>query len=350
MNRSRIGLGVIAVATAGILALAGCSQGAGDAGGSGGGDTSAIITTNGSEPQSALIPTMVNEVGGGKILDAMFAGLVYYDAKGAPHNDIATSIESNDAINYTIKIRDDAKFTDGTTVKAKNFVDAWNYGAALDNAQLNSYFFEDIEGFSYDENVPELSGLKVVDDTTFTVTLNKAASDFPLRLGYSAYFPLPDSAWDDLEAYGQAPIGNGPYKIGEGDAWKHNEEIALVKNDDYNGPREVKNGGLTIKFYVSLDAAYSDILSGNLRVRPGRPCGQPARRDLPVLHHPGAPRALRRRRGQAAPSGHLDGHQPRRDHRRYLRGHSYPRKRLHLTRHRRLERFTQGRRGARFQP
>ena len=266
MNRSRIGLGVIAVATAGILALAGCSQGAGDAGGSGGGDTSAIITTNGSEPQSALIPTMVNEVGGGKILDAMFAGLVYYDAKGAPHNDIATSIESNDAINYTIKIRDDAKFTDGTTVKAKNFVDAWNYGAALDNAQLNSYFFEDIEGFSYDENVPELSGLKVVDDTTFTVTLNKAASDFPLRLGYSAYFPLPDSAWDDLEAYGQAPIGNGPYKIGEGDAWKHNEEIALVKNDDYNGPREVKNGGLTIKFYVSLDAAYSDILSGNLDV------------------------------------------------------------------------------------
>lgn len=77
MNRSRMGLGVIAVATAGILALAGCSQGAGDGGGSSGGDTSAVITTNGSEPQSALIPTMVNEVGGGKILDAMFAGLVY---------------------------------------------------------------------------------------------------------------------------------------------------------------------------------------------------------------------------------------------------------------------------------
>ena len=266
MNRSRMGLGVIAVATAGILALAGCSQGAGDGGGSSGGDTSAVITTNGSEPQSALIPTMVNEVGGGKILDAMFAGLVYYDADGAPHNDIAESIESDDATNYTITIRDDAKFTDGTAVTAKNFVDAWNYGAALDNAQLNSYFFEDIEGFSYDENVPELSGLKVVDDTTFTVKLNKAASDFPLRLGYSAYFPLPDSAWDDLEAYGQAPIGNGPYKLGEGDAWKHNEEIALVKNDDYNGPREVKNGGLTIKFYVSLDAAYSDILSGNLDV------------------------------------------------------------------------------------
>jgi oligopeptide transport system substrate-binding protein len=262
VNRSRIGLSVIAAATAGILALAGCSQ----SGAESDGGSSSIITTNGSEPQSGLIPTMVNEVGGGKILDAIFAGLVYYDAAGAPFNDVAESIETEDAINYTIKIRDDSKFTDGSAVKAQNFVDSWNYGAALDNAQLNSYFFEDIEGFSYDENIPELSGLTIVDDTTFTVKLNKAASDFPLRLGYSAYFPLPDGALDDIDAFGKAPIGNGPYKIGEGDAWKNNEEIALVKNPEYTGPREAQNDGLTIKFYVSLDAAYSDLLSGNLDV------------------------------------------------------------------------------------
>ena len=52
MKRSRIGLGIIALAAAGSLALAGCASG-GDAGsGSSGGN---IITANGSEPQRSLI-------------------------------------------------------------------------------------------------------------------------------------------------------------------------------------------------------------------------------------------------------------------------------------------------------
>ena len=42
----------------------------------------AIITTNGSEPQNPLIPTNTNETGGGKIVTSLFAGLVYYDADG----------------------------------------------------------------------------------------------------------------------------------------------------------------------------------------------------------------------------------------------------------------------------
>lgn len=265
MKRSRIGYGLIALAAAGALALSGCSSSGGSSGG-GEADSSAIITTNGSEPQNPLIATNTNEVGGGKILDLIFAGLVYYDAEGAAHNDIAESIESDDATNYTIKIRDDATFTDGTPVKAENFVKAWNYGANAENTQLNSYFFEDIEGFSYEENVAELSGLKVVDDTTFTVKLNKAASDFPLRLGYSAFYPLPDSAFDDMDAQGENPVVNGPYKLAGDDAWQHDEQIELVVNEDYNGPRVPQNGGVTIKFYATQDASYSDLLGGNVDV------------------------------------------------------------------------------------
>ena len=264
MKRSRIGLGLIALAAAGSLALAGCASGGSTAGS--GEAKGGIITANGSEPQNPLIPTNTNEVGGGKILDSIFAGLVYYAADGSAHNDLAESIETEDATTYTIKIRKDAKFADGTPVKAENFVKAWNYGADAANEQLSSYFFEDIEGFSYDESVAELPGLKVVDDTTFTVTLNKAASDFPLRLGYSAFYPLPDVAFEDIEAFGQNPIGNGPYMLAGADAWKHDEEINLVVNPEYNGPRVPKNGGLTIRFYAQQDAAYADLLGNNLDV------------------------------------------------------------------------------------
>ncbi|WP_353827239.1 peptide ABC transporter substrate-binding protein [Agromyces sp. SYSU T0242] len=264
MKIKRIGVAAIALAAAGALTLAGCSSSSEPTAPAG--DTTAIITTNGSEPQNPLVPTNTNETGGGKILDSIFAGLVYYDGEGAPHNDMAESIETEDAQTYTITIKEGQKFTNGEDVTAESFVKAWNYGAALDNAQLSSYFFESIEGFSYDENRDELEGLEVVDDRTFTVTLSQPESDFPLRLGYSAFFPLPEAAWEDLDAFGENPIGNGPYMLdGEG-AWKHNERIDLVKNEDYQGDRQPANGGLSIIFYATQDAAYADLQGGNLDV------------------------------------------------------------------------------------
>ncbi|MDR6907915.1 oligopeptide transport system substrate-binding protein [Agromyces sp. 3263] len=267
----RFGVVAIALAAAGALTLSGCTSG--DASSSAGaGDSSAVVTTNGSEPQNPLVPTNTNETGGGKILDAIFAGLIYYDAKGAPVNDVAESIETDDAQNYTIKLKADQKFSNGEPVTANSFVDAWNYGALLSNEQLSSYFFESIEGFSYDED-SELTGLEVVDDTTFTVKLKQPESDFPLRLGYSAFYPLPESAFEDMEAFGENPVGNGPYMLdGEG-AWKHNEKIDLVVNPDYDGPRKAANGGLDIVFYATQEAAYADLQGGNLDVLDAIPDG-----------------------------------------------------------------------------
>ena len=215
----RYGIGAIALIAASALALSGCASGSTD---TSSGDSAAVITANGSEPQNPLIPTNTNETGGGKILDSIFAGLEYYDASGAPQLDMAESIETDDSKTFTIKIKPDQKFTNGEPVDANSFVDAWQYGALLSNEQLNSYFFEDIEGFSYDEDSP-LTGLEVVDDLTFTVTLKEARSDFPLRLGYSAFYPLPASAFEDMDAFGQNPVGNGPYKLASDTAWAHNE-------------------------------------------------------------------------------------------------------------------------------
>ena len=270
MKRNKIALAGIALLVAGGLALAGCSSSGSGTPSASGGNTTAFIKTNGSEPENPLIPTNTNEVGGGKILDEIFAGLVYYDAKGAPQNDMAESITVDDAQHLTVKLKKGQKFTDGTEVQAHNFIEAWNYGAKLSNKQLNSYFFEDIDGFSYDGD-SELTGLKEVDDYTFTIALNKPASDFALRLGYSAFYPLPDSAFEDMDAFGQNPIGNGPYKIASDDAWQHNVQISLVKNDDYQGGRAAHNAGLDIVFYATQDAAYADLLSGEVDVIDGVP-------------------------------------------------------------------------------
>lgn len=260
--------GLATMVAAGALALAACSQGgegSDEASAPAEGASTGVVVAWSSEPQNPLIPTNTNEVGGGKILELIFSGLVYYDAEGAAHNEVAESIESEDNTTWTIKIKEGQKFSDGTPVQAENFVKAWDYGALLSNEQLSSYFFESIKAFSYDEDssLVDAGGLTVVDDLTFTVTLTRPEADFPLRLGYQAYMPLPTSAFDDMEAFGESPIGNGPYVL---DTWEHNINAVLTPSETYAGPREPKNGGVDFKFYTDLGAAYNDLLAGNLDV------------------------------------------------------------------------------------
>ncbi|MCL2454088.1 MAG: ABC transporter substrate-binding protein [Micrococcales bacterium] len=267
--------GSVAVLAAGALVLAGCGGGSGS-GTSGGGQTG-VVTVNGSEPENPLIPTNTNETGGGKIIDLINSGLFYYDADGIPQPEIAASVTSDDKIVWTVALDDGWVFSDGSPITAHSFVDAWNFGALSSNNQLNGYWFQDIEGFdalqaeTQDGQViappekTEMSGLVVLDDLTFTITLTSALADYPLRLGYAAYYPLPEAAFDDVDAYGRAPLSSGPYTIAE-NGWRHNQEIRLIPNDMYSGGRTPMNKGVTVKFYTGLDAAYNDLLSGNLDV------------------------------------------------------------------------------------
>jgi oligopeptide transport system substrate-binding protein len=188
----RTRLAGVALIAAGSLILAACGGSNDKAGGSD------VISVYGVKPQNPLIPTATNEVGGGDPLQNLFSGLVAYNADGSTENEVAESIESDDSKTWTVKLKD-WKFTDGTPVTSKSFVHAWNYGADAANKHLSSYFFYPIEGTDDIGNLKkgekEMSGLKIVDDKTFTITLKQPESDFPLRLGYSAYFPVPDAAF-----------------------------------------------------------------------------------------------------------------------------------------------------------
>lgn len=216
-----------------------------------------VVRANGTEPQNPLIPSNTNETGGGRIVDLLFAGLVSYTSDGSVKNEVAESIETSDNQNFTVKIKDGWTFSDGTPVTADSFIKAWNYGALLSNAQLSSYFYELIEGYSAEKD-SELTGLAKVDDLTFTIKLTAPASDFAKRLGYAAYYPLPESAYADMEVFGQAPIGNGPYTLS---SWEHDSQAVLVKSPSYQGVRSAKNEGVTFTFYTDYGSAYNDLLA-----------------------------------------------------------------------------------------
>lgn len=259
----RTRLASVALVATGSLVLAACGGGGDDDSAS----TDAVITSYSVQPQNPLIPTNTNEVGGGNIVDLIFAGLISYTVDGESENEVAESIESEDNETWTVTLEEGWEFSDGSPVTADSFVDAWNYGADPENEQLSSYFFYPIEGTddvgNTEEGADSISGLEVVDERTFTITLKQPESDFPGRLGYSAYFPLPASAFDDMEAFGEAPIGNGPYVL---DGLEDNVEARLLPNESYDGVRPAQNGGVTLKFYTDPDSAYSDVQAGNLDV------------------------------------------------------------------------------------
>ena len=248
-------------------------------GGSGGSDSSANSTNGGSsdavisffnpEPTNPLIPGMTNEVGGGNPIDLMFSKLVRFDDKGKPVNEIAKQIKANeDNTQYTVTINDGWKFSDGTPVTAQSFTKAWSWASSIANKQLGSSFFANIKGYDdlQKDGTPsdaQLSGLKVIDDKTFTVDLTSPSSTFPIQVGYTAFAPLPESFYKDTKAFGEKPVTVGPYKF---KSWEHNKSIKLVKDPSYKGGVKVKNGGVEFRAYTDATAAYRDVQAGNLDV------------------------------------------------------------------------------------
>ncbi|QLQ37777.1 peptide ABC transporter substrate-binding protein [Micromonospora robiginosa] len=278
MRVSKRASGALAVGAAFALIASGCSSGNND-GGDAGASSDGAIVIDGTQPENPLVPANTTETGGGKIIDWVWSGLVEYPNNGgAPQNLLAESIDTSDSKVFKIKIKQNTKFHDGTTVKAESFVKAWNWAAYGPNGAQNASFFSDIQGFgdvfTEDPDGPdgpkkapepakkEMSGLKVVDDWNFEVTLAAPTAVFPTKLGYSAFMPLPDAFFSSTPAeFGKKPIGNGPVKL---TAWQDDVEIKLTRFDDYSLRDKMKIKDVTVKIYQDDTAAYNDLLANNL--------------------------------------------------------------------------------------
>ncbi|WP_028708088.1 peptide ABC transporter substrate-binding protein [Propionicicella superfundia] len=265
-------IAAVALASSVALLAAACGGQSGTGSTTAQGQEGGEISVRGCTPENPLIPTNTNEVCGGNVLDAVTAKLVHYNSDTAkPENDIAESIETTDNQNFTIKLKTGYKFSDGTEVKAHNFVDAWNWGAYGPNGQLNSYFFEPIEGFADTQCTDEacktaksetMSGLKVVDDYTFTIKTTSPVSNLPVRLGYTAFAPQSDAFLNasDKTELGKLPIGAGPFKVTSNTA----TEIVIEKFADYSGSNKPHVDKVTFKIYNDTSAAFNDVVANNL--------------------------------------------------------------------------------------
>lgn len=275
-------MAAVVMPTALALAITSCS---GDEGGDDAGGTTdnskndnATISLFGTAPERPLVPGDTTETGGGKIVDALFTGLVDYDpVSSEPRNAHAEEIiQSDDGKEMTFKLKEGWTFHDGTPVTANSYVDAWNYTAYGPNAQQGASFFAQVAGYA--EVHPEdpdgegpavaptpatdkLSGLEVVSDNEFKVTFTDPHPIFRIKLGYPTFSPLPEAFFADPAAFGSAPIGNGPWKF---EATTPDVSVTVARWDEYKGDDKGKVGKVEFQFLEGTEAAYAAVVGNEL--------------------------------------------------------------------------------------
>ena len=269
---------LVATAIAAAMLMTACGgsdeEGGEDAAATSGGTYSMYI----GEPENPLVPGHTTEDQGNQVIEALWTGLVEYAQDGAvEYTGVAEDITSDDNTTWTVTLKEGWTFHDGTPVTASSFVDAWNYTALSTNAQGGSYFFSNIAGYAdlqaetddagniiTPPKAEEMSGLEVVSDTEFTVTLSDAFAQFPVTVGYTAFYPLPESFFEDPEAAGKKPVGNGAFQAEE--EFVPGTGVTLTRYDDFAGDQLAQADSIEFRVYADVATAYTDVQGGTLDI------------------------------------------------------------------------------------
>ncbi|WP_347350575.1 ABC transporter substrate-binding protein [Intrasporangium sp.] len=280
---------VLIAAAAAVLALPACSlngqntpQGA-DGGGGGDGRTHSSTVTSvistASSPSRSIERITGAQNPGSQVAMALCEPLTGIDEAGKVFMRAASSVKSTDQKTWTIKLAEGRTFSDGTPITARTWVDTFNFIALGKNAMPSNYAYIDIQGYDAlnpadpkaKPSTDRLSGLKVVDDNTFTLTMNKPYNDVPYLLATLPFCPMPASAFKDPTAYDRKPVGNGPYLLSKLDP---KVEAVLTLDPKYKG--WVPEGAaktLVFKVFTDTNTAYQDVVAGNTDVLRSLPPG-----------------------------------------------------------------------------
>ncbi|MBO0475905.1 peptide ABC transporter substrate-binding protein [Vagococcus sp. DIV0080] len=202
----------------------------------------------------------------------VFEGLYQLDGKDNILPAIAKELPeiSEDGKTYTIKLREDSKWTNGDPVTAHDFVFAWRKMANPAN-QANYFFLldgtvENGTAIINDEKKPEELGIEAKDDYTLEIRLEKPVAYFTSMLTFTPFFPQNEKYVEEKgKAYGTSSdniVSNGAYIIKD---WNQaSMSWNLEKNPDYYDVKEVKNDKLHFEVIKESNTAYNLFESGEL--------------------------------------------------------------------------------------
>ncbi|WP_419749457.1 ABC transporter substrate-binding protein [Terrisporobacter petrolearius] len=196
-----------------------------------------LVVAVGAEPEAGFDAITG---GHGSITKVFFSTLMKRDKELGWENDLATDYKiSKDKLTWTVKMRDDAKFTDGKPVTAQDV----------------AFTYETTKKSSTEIDLTMIKEVKAKDDTTVEFKLERPMSTFVEKLGACGI--VPKHAYND--SFKDNPIGSGPYKFVQ---WDKGQQVIAEANADYYGEKpSIKK--LTMVF-LETDAAYATVKSGDV--------------------------------------------------------------------------------------
>jgi oligopeptide transport system substrate-binding protein len=178
----------------------------------------------------------------------------------------------------TLHLRDDVKWTDGTTVTADDVVWSWLRTISPQLGADYAYQFYGIQGASeYNSCKPSASnqqcnslkskvGLTAPDATTVKITLTSPQPWFLQQLSHTSFIPVNKGAVDKWGDKWTAPghnVSDGPFKL---TSWKHDASLTLVKNPDWYDASRVKLDKVDLTIITEGATAEQSFNSGNVDV------------------------------------------------------------------------------------
>ncbi|HWR58422.1 MAG TPA: ABC transporter substrate-binding protein [Thermodesulfovibrionales bacterium] len=215
---------------------------------------------------TTLDPAYIVDVTGGNISAKIFNGLVRLDENLNIIPDLAEKWSvSKDGLTYTFSLKRGIIFSNKHAVTVKDF--KYSFMRILDpkTHSPNTWVLEKIAGAKefIAGKTGDISGLKVLDDYTLQIRLEKPFAPFLYLLTMSAAYVVPKAEVVKLGAdFGSHPVGTGPFLLRE---WLSNRQVRLDGREDYFDAK-AKVKGIIYRVIPEDLTAMTEFELGNLDV------------------------------------------------------------------------------------
>ncbi len=196
-----------------------------------------LVFLNGAEPET-LDPALITGQPEGRIANALFEGLVAFNAQGRPEPGVAERWDiSEDGRVYTFHLRADARWSNGDPVTAHDFVASWQRTLSPETGSdyaSQLHYLVNAKAFN-EGKLKDFAqvGVKALDARTLEVRLTHPTAFF---LDLCAFITLAPVHLPSVTQHGDGwtkpgnLVGNGAYALAQ---WRINHRIRLQKNPHY---------------------------------------------------------------------------------------------------------------------
>lgn len=194
----------------------------------------------------SLNPITTSTIVTNEVQKNAYEGLVNYDLEGNVLPGIAQSWDYDaDSYTYTIHLRDDVYFHDGSKLTSEDVAFSMEVGKETGRMSLSCNYIDRIE---------------IVDETTLTVTLNANYSPFLYFLAIN--LPIVCKSSYEAGILDDHINGTGPYKMV---SYAPGDRVVFAANDQYYGETPaIKN--LIFKIVPDANTQYIALESGELNL------------------------------------------------------------------------------------